>query len=768
MRKLPSLLALLAVIGVVALLSAVQSTPLVALQNPPTATFITPTVTPTPRSLLTAQPTPQPEGVLLAQNISLAAFNVRDIELNTPQSNARFTFRVPDNWLASGANTLRLDLDYALIVTAGSATPEVPPPLVLRVRLDNVPIATINLTADAVGRRLLEVPLPFEIMSDPALREHNIQLTLDGREQCLRGIESRVRVAAATSEIAFQYRLLPPPLDLSLYPRPFYNSTPAVLGETVAFVLPAQPEAIDYEAAASLAAGLGALTRNRVRMYAVRADAISDADRLVNQLWIGQIGKHAAIDAAYASGRFPTRLNADGSLIVGNTRIAPDDGVAQIIVNPDNPNTAIIAVTAQTPDGLRKAVQVLSGPPAIIGLGGPVALVSQIRQATAADVNAVLAERITFADLGYVNVPIYGAGLQFGEIVFTMPEGVVLTDDAMLDMRFDYSDTLAEANATLTLFMNETPLNSTFLRNPRTGERITQLKTRIPPSSVISGAQNTLLIQVDSSGLVDPRACSVLPSVIVWLAPRPESAFYLPRRADDTPVRVPLLSGFPLPFSRLSDLRDTWFVLPDAPNAEETAQMLRLMAFLGSSVTTSARFAPRVSLGAPPPEAELSAYHILALGRPSRNTYIRTLNVSLPQPFQASGDALEQVVDSVVYRLPPGYDIGVLQLITSPASPQRALLVISGTGDVGVESAVRALIERRTVNLAANVIYASPTQLWTINTRTRETLSLPPTATAEPRPLATAAIGVSTVTPIPVFTVTPSRTPTPTATAVSW
>lgn len=767
MRKLPFLLAMLAVFSVAALLSLVQSTQRVALQSPPTATPITPTITPTPFSLLTAQPTPQPESVLLAQNISLAAFNVRDVELSTPQSSNRFFFRVPDNWLASGANTLRLDLDYALVVTAGNATPSALPPVILRVRLDNVPIATISLTADLVGRRVIEVPLPAEIMGDPALRDHNIQLLLDGREQCLQGIESRLRIIAATSEIAFQYRLLPPPLDLSLYPRPFYNNTPAVLGETVAFVLPAQPEAIDYEAAASLAAGLGALTRNRVRMYAVRADAISDADRLVNQLWIGQIGKHAAIDAAYANGRFPTRLNADGSLSVGRTSIAPDDGVVQIIINPDNPNAAIIAVTAQTPDGLRKAVQVLSGPPAIIGLGGSVALVSQIRQVPAASSDAVLAERITFADLGYVNVPIYGAGLQFGEIVFTMPEGVVLTDDAMLDFRFDYSDTLAEANATLTLFMNDTPLNSTFLRNPRTGERVTQLKTRIPPSSVISGARNTLLIQVDSSGLVDVRTCNVLPSVIVWLSPRPESEFYLPRRADDAPVRVPLLSGFPLPFSRLSDLRDTWFVLPDSPNAEETGQMLRLMAFLGSSVTTSARFAPRVSLGAPP-EAELSAYHVLALGRPSRNSYIRTLNAILPQPFQPSSDALEQVVDSVVYRLPPGYDIGVLQLIASPASPQRALLVISGTGDVGVESAVRALIERRTVNLAANVIYASPTQLWTLNTRTRETFSLPPTATFEPRPLATAAIGVSTVTPIPVFTVTPSRTPTPTPTAVSW
>jgi hypothetical protein len=768
MKKITFAVSLLALFGVFALALPAPREQLSALQSPPTATPATPTITPTPRSLLTAQPTAQPDNVLLAQEINLAALNVRDIELSTPQSANRFTFRVPDNWLASGANILRLDLDYFLITSDGLSTAVAIPPVVLRVRLDNVPIAAISLSPTNTGRRLVEVPLPAEIMGDPAQRDHNIQLILEGRDQCLIGIESRVRIAAATSALAFQYRLLPPPLDLSLYPRPFYNNTPAVLNETVAFVLPAQPETIDYEAAASLAAALGALSRNRLRMYAVTVDALTDADRIANQLWVGQIGKHTAIDAAYAADRFPTKLNADGSLIVGSTRIAPDDGVAQIIANPDNPNAAIIAVTAQTAEGFQKAVQVLSGPPSIIGLGGSVALVSQIGQTARLDSNAALAERVTFADLGFVNVPIYGAGLQFGEITFTMPDGVVLTDDAALDMRFDYSDTLADANATITLFMNETPLNSAFLRNPRTGERISQIKARIPPSSVISGALNALLIQVDSSGLTDTVACDTPPSVVVWLSPRPESEFYLPRRADDSPMRVPLLNGFPLPFSRLSDLSDVWFVLPNAPTAEETGQMLRLMAFLGSSVNNSLRFSPRLSLGEIPPSADLMAYHIIALGRPTRNAFIRSLNNILPQPFQPNSDVLEQVVDSVIYRLPPGYDIGVLQLLASPASAQRALLVISGTGSVGQESAVRALIERRTVNLPGNVIYASPTQLWTVNTRTRETLSLPPTATTEARPLVTAAPDSSPATALPVFTVTPSRTPTPTPTTASW
>ncbi|MCE7948648.1 MAG: hypothetical protein DYG88_14580 [Chloroflexi bacterium CFX4] len=768
MKKITFAVSLLALFGVLALALPAPHEQLSALQSPPTATPATPTITPTPRSLLTAQPTAQPDNVLLAQEISLTALNVRDIELSTPQSANRFTFRVPDNWLASGANVLRLDLDYFLITSDGLSTAVAIPPVVLRVRLDNVPIAAISLSPTSTGRRFVEVPLPAEIMGDPAQRDHNIQLILEGRDQCLIGIESRVRIAAATSALAFQYRLLPPPLDLSLYPRPFYNNTPAVLSETVAFVLPAQPEAIDYEAAASLAAALGALSRNRLRMYAVTADALTDVDRIANQLWVGQIGKHAAIDAAYAADRFPTKLNADGSLTVGSTRIAPDDGVAQIIANADNPNAAIIAVTAQTAEGFQKAVQVLSGPPSIIGLGGSVALVSQIGQTARLDSNTALAERVTFADLGFVNVPIYGAGLQFGEITFTMPEGVVLTEDAALDMRFDYSDTLADANATITLFMNETPLNSAFLRNPRTGERISQIKARIPPSSVISGALNALLIQIDSSGLTDTVACDTPPSVVVWLSPRPESEFYLPRRADDAPVRVPLLNGFPLPFSRQSDLSDVWFVLPNAPTAEETGQMLRLMAFLGSSVNNSLRFSPRLSLGEIPPSADWAAYHIIALGRPTRNAFIRSLNSILPQPFQPDSDALEQVVDSVIYRLPPGYDIGVLQLLASPVSVQRAVLVISGTGNVGQESAVRALIERRTVNLPGNVIYASPTQLWTVNTRTRETLSLPPTATAEARPLVTAAPGSSPATALPVFTVTPSQTPTPTPTTASW
>lgn len=750
-----------------------------AQQGPPTQTPITPTASNTPITLLTVQPTGRPPALLVAQAFSLASLGARDLELVTPASTGRFTFNVPDNWLAVGNNTLMLTIDYTLtnlnpigMTSDGStATPLAIPPVVVRVRLDGVPIANIRLLPTQIGRQTVTVNLPVEIMGSPTNRNHFVQFAIEGREQCLIDVESRVRIVAAESLMRFEYRPLPPVLDLVQYPRPFYNNSLANQAEQVLFVLPQAPTELDYEVAASAAAGLGQLSRNRVHIRAVNADQLTAEDKLLNQLWIGQIGSHRLIDAAYAANQFPTRLEGQ-QLIVGSTQITPQDGVAQIILNPDNASTAIISITGQTPDALRKAVQVLTGPPSLLGVGGPVALVSQIRPTSRPDPGAVLPERVTFRDLGFENVPIYGAGVQYGEITFTMPDGIELTDAAMLEMFFDYSQTLRESQSSVTLFMNDTPINSVYLgERGALREPITSIRANIPPSSVLPGALNTLLIQVDSSGATGETICDIPPASIIWLSPRPESYMFLPRQPADAAAQVPLLSGFPTPFNRRADLGDVWFVLPDAPTATDVTHMLGLIARLGSAITAGQRFSPQVSLGNVPDTADLGQYHFIALGRPTQNRFISRWNMlgALPQPFEPDTDVLRQVIDDVTYRLPPGFDIGVIQLLEMPEQPNRALLLITSTGPVGQDAAINLLLRGRTSNLVGDVVYVTPTQVWTVNTRTRETLAVAATATTElPSALNTPSAGGPTATPIPVVTVTPTATPTATPTGVGW
>jgi len=782
MRNLTGLISTFALVGVI-LLGMVGGGTLTALQNPPTATPATPTITRTPVTLATAQPTARAESVLLSQTFPLAALGVRNVELTTPQGTARFSFRVPDNWLTNGQNVLNLALEFN-VVSLLPTTPEpgttltARPDATLRVRLDGVLVSTIRLPVNEPGRRLVSINLPAEIMANPTNRFHNVQLDLEGRDQCLQSLESVVRVNAADSTLRFEYQLIPPALDLAQFPRPFYNTPIGGQVESVLLVLPEAYTDQDLQAAAAVAAGLGQLSRNNLALRATTADALTDADRAAALILIGQLGKHSLIDAYYSENRWPTRIEG-GRLIVGRTQIDTDNGVLQIIANPRNPQTAILAVTGQSAEAVAKAVQVLTGSPSLLGLGGSVALVSQVRLGEIRQVGADLGERITLADLGIINVPIYGVGTQFGEISFPLPSGIELTEDASLDLVFDYSDALAQLNASLTVYMNDTPLNAAFIRQEtNSAARTGRIQARIPPTSVRIGELNTIVLQVNSTDI--SSLCDSPSSSVVWLMPRPESTINLPRRPATPLTRIPLLNFFPIPFNRSGTLEDVWFVLADQPTADDLTQFVRVAGRLGASIPYGLRFAPKVSRGQLPAAAK--EFHLILMGRPTTSSAIRAVNDALPQPFQPGSDALDQVLDDVVYRLPPGLDIGVIQLLEQPGTTGRAMLVLTGTGPAGLSFAVDALIGPAVANFIGNVVYAGPGLLWTINTRTRETVNSGPTPTRAPTlppsdsggstgtggTSGTGATGTAQPPAVVVVTVTPTPTLTPTATPARW
>jgi hypothetical protein len=111
---------------------------------------------------------------------------------------------------------------------------------------------------------------------------------------------------------------------------------------------------------------------------------------------------------------------------------------------------------------------------------------------------------------------------------------------------------------------------------------------------------------------------------------------------------------------------------------------LRLVAKLGSSAAGDS-MAPVATLGNRLPAEELANYHIIAVGRPSRNALIRQVNALLPQPFLPGSDEIDQRLDGVVFRLPPGIDLGYAQLIHSPWNQTRALLATTGTTDTAIQ-----------------------------------------------------------------------------------
>jgi hypothetical protein len=114
------------------------------------------------------------------------------------------------------------------------------------------------------------------------------------------------------------------------------------------------------------------------------------------------------------------------------------------------------------------------------------------------------------------------------------------------------------------------------------------------------------------------------------------------------------------------------------------------------------------------------------IGRPTANRLIQAVNSSLPQPFAEGSDAIERQTGEVVFRLPEGFSLGVVQALSSPYNASRAIVVITGTTDEGVAWSRRAMTDLTLVGqLTGDLAYIQDTliQSFTSELLTQATLA---------------------------------------------
>jgi uncharacterized repeat protein (TIGR01451 family) len=424
----------------------------------------------------------------------------------------------------------------------------------------------------------------------------------------------------------------------------------------------------------------------------------------------------------------------DGYFFLQGERAVPEnDGIVQEIVSPWDQTRAILILTGLSDEAVYKASRAMSSRNRFPGMEGPSALVRQVRPLPELSVEPPSTDW-TFADLGYGD-KVLGSFSQETDYHFDIPFGWHLTEAAYLDLRFNHSQLLDYSNSFLSVSFNDEPI-ATVALNDETALG-GKLKVALSPSQALSGESNRISIQTE---LYPFDICG---NVDIWLRLSSESVLHLSHKEQDVPSLD--LDFYPYPFDQRSGLTDVLFVLPPEPRTEEWEEVLRVAAALGSAAG-GPNFAPAVALGDTWTEAALSDYHLIVIGRPSRNPVLRQVNDQLPQPFLPDSDAIEQKLDKVILRLPPEASLGYVQLIVSPWNETRAFLAATGTTDEGVKWATDVLAYRYWA-LKGNLALIKGNQVNTVDTRglTRDGVAMAvATAVPEMTPVPTAA---ATATP---------------------
>ncbi len=365
--------------------------------------------------------------------------------------------------------------------------------------------------------------------------------------------------------------------------------------------------------------------------------------------------------------------------------VPENDGIVQEVISPWNPRRAILVITGLWDESVHKAGQAMGSENDFPGMAGPVALVQAVRPSSAFSSRSLTSTSdMTFADLGYDDRVLEGVSQEINYYV-DLPASWLLTPEAYLQLYFSHSQLIDYARSFLSVLYNGQPVAMVSLDEETALEGA--LRVRLPASQARPGERNKISIQAML------RPIDECMHIKAWLRIGNDSFLHLDHTERET--QYVDLRFYPHPFDHRVDLGDVLFVLPPQPRPEEWEQMLRVAADLGR-VSGGDRMQAMVmtTVGEGVDIDMLSDYHLIVIGRPSRNPLLRQVNAQLPQPFLPDSDGIEQRLNDVILRLPLDVSLGYLELIPSPWNPERVLLAVTGTSDEGVAWATESLLDQ--------------------------------------------------------------------------
>lgn len=672
-----------------------------------------------------AQPLP-PESENL---VSFARLGATEQNLRGPFDAAHLDFSLPATWELTDGLALQLNLTTFFAGQSNNDESETGQRQfggTLQVVLNGVTAQTILL--DQLGERVVEVPLPQEALAAATSDgRQRLSLLLDTDEQC--GLEQYTSVVVrASSQLVLPHRVVAPPTDLALLPRPIVQRS--FTPDAATIVVPDQPTAGELQAALSIAAGFGRMSDSTFQLDLLPVSQVDEATLKSRHLIL--VGRSETLPF-FNRGGLPEQAEP----------VAPDDGVIQMAISPWNAGLVVLVASGQNDAAVIKAAQAISTGALRGGEQPDRAWVTAI-QPEASD--AVSSVDRSFAELGYDVQQMFGQGAQYAAYQFDLPSTPVITDEAYLDLAFVHTALLDYDQSGMTVTLNDQPVASVRLDD--TSTRLSSTRIALPSSALRAGS-NMLVVRGD---LLPRAVCTDPRGNGLWLAIRPESSLHLPLGSTpESPAQTLDLKRYPQPLTISPSLQRLAFVLAaDDPQSWAVATGIALDLGRQTQLTLAE---PMVVYGDSVPEQVRASRDLVIVGRPSRLPILNEIKVDLPAPFEPGSDLAAEPGAPVQFRRTSGDSVGYVQLLAAPWDEQRAVLAVLGSTEQGLSWAGASLTTPKLRSLlSGNLAIVHDQQITSTDTRPGQNPAEQPAAATEaestpaPAPrrailLAVAAIG---------------------------
>lgn len=593
--------------------------------------------------------------------------------LKTVRTQRDYPFTRPKGWKVSPTSSVRLSFQHGSNLLPERSS--------LNVLVNNRILKSIPLGKDNILPTTLNIAVPPELLKDNNILSFQVDQHYTYKCEDPFSEELWTQLLPDT-QLTLNYTWENVQPDLAQYPFPMLdplnNYTPTVVG----YIVPPSVSDQSLEAFGVVATHLGQQAKWRaLKPYLGDENSLNSSDNLII---VGTPQENPAIGAIASGLSLP--LSGNQFQDPSGGAIPNDYGVLQLVPNPRNPTRAILVVSGNTPEGVRKAAHVVAQGSINRILTGRSAIVKDYQKGADYPYRAwdgfVLKSGDNFSDLdlstqtsrGITALPIFYQIKLMPDIYLPGRQKV------KLHTIYSYASQLDATQSKLEVLLNGKAIKSVPL-DDKAGKSLAEMTLEIPTEEVhtFNDLEYRFHLYPEKYDM-----CRFVTDVHIWGTVHSTSWLEFPGEIKAPLPDVGLINDGGFPFTAYQDMSHTSFVLPDAATRSDLETMLQFSTRMGRE--SSSRKGIELSVhhaGSLPGDVRKDS-HLIVIGQRSQNKLFNELNSKATLLTENKWNTLQEDQKNKVAQLNYAPGQGIVEEVLSPWNENRVVLLLTGENDTAL------------------------------------------------------------------------------------
>jgi hypothetical protein len=593
--------------------------------------------------------------------------------LKTVRTQRDYSFTRPKGWRILPSSAIHLTFQHGANLLPERSSLNV---LINNRLLKSIPLGKDNVTASAA-----DIPVPPELLKDRNILSFQVDQHYTYRCEDPFSEELWTQILPDTA-LTLRYAREPVRPDLSQYPFPLLDPlndyTPTVVG----YLVPTTASDQSLEAFGTVAAHLGQQGRWRtLKPYVGDVNAPNAADNLI---LIGTPEENPAIGTLSSGLALP--LSGGQFHDAQGAPLPPDQGVLQLVPNPRNPTRALLIVSGNGPEGVKKAAHVLAQGSINKILTGRSAIVKDYQRGGDYPYRAwdgfILKSGDNLADLGLETQTTRGiTALPIFYSVKMMPD-IYLPgrQKAKLHTVYSYASQLDGSQSKLEVLLNGKAIKSVPL-DDKAGKSLAELTVEIPTEEVhtFNDLEYRFHLYPEKYDM-----CRFVTDVHIWGTIHNTSRLELPGELKTPLPDVGLVNDAGFPFTGYQDLSHTGVIVPDTVSRTDLEVMLQFLTRMGRDSASHKGIELTAHHASSVPDNERKENHWVVIGRNGHNKLLGEIRDKASLLMDNQWTTLQEEQKNRIAQINYAPGQGIVEELLSPWNENRVLLLLTGENDTAL------------------------------------------------------------------------------------